>query len=105
VAEAAAVAEARVSPPREKKTTVGSKHQAERPRKLTFKEARELDALPSRIEALEKEREELHAALSSPEIYRSGGATVAGLNARREELERELEAAFIRWNELESVRG
>jgi ATP-binding cassette subfamily F protein uup len=47
----------------------------------------------------------LHAALSAPDIYRSGGATVAGLKARREELERELDAAFIRWNELESVRG
>ena len=105
VAEAAAEAEGRVGPPREKKTTVGPKRQAERPRKLTFKEARELEALPARIEALEKEREELHAALSAPDIYRSGGATVVGLNARREELERELDAAFIRWNELESVRG
>jgi ABC transport system ATP-binding/permease protein len=104
-AQAAAEAEDRVASPREKKAAKGPKRQAERPRKLTFKEARELEALPARIEALEKEREELHAALSAPEIYRSGGATVAGLNARREELERELDAAFIRWNELESVRG
>ncbi len=102
---AQAVAEARGTPAREKKPTEKARRQTDKPRKLTFKEERELEALPSRIEALEKEREELHAALSAPEIYRSGGATVAGLRARLEELERELEAAFIRWDELESVRG
>lgn len=98
-------AEATITPPPAKKSAEKPKRQAEKPRKLTFREERELDALPPRIAALEKEREELHVTLASPEIYRSGGATVAGLNARREELERELEAAFIRWDELESLRG
>lgn len=102
---AAAEAETRGASPREKKATERQKRRTERPRKLTFKEERELDALPARIEALEREREELHATLSAPEIYRSAGATVAGLNARRLELERELETAFIRWDELESLRG
>jgi ATP-binding cassette subfamily F protein uup len=97
--------DAPVTPPRAKKTKEKLKRQAERRRKLTFKEERELDALPARIEALEKEQRELHAALSAPELYRSAGATVAGLNARREELGRELEAAFVRWDELESLRG
>jgi ABC transport system ATP-binding/permease protein len=87
------------------KSAARAKRQADRPRKLTFKEERELDALPGRIAALEKEQEQLHAILAAPETYRSGGAGVAELNARREELERDLEAALIRWDELESLRG
>ena len=79
--------------------------QTEKPRKLNFKEQRELEELPGRIEALEKKLETMHASLADPAIYRTAGATVAGLNARREELERELEEAFRRWDELESLRG
>ena len=104
-AQAVAAEEARVAPSQEKKATEKRERRTDKPRKLTFKEERELEVLPARIEALEKEQRELHAALSAPEIYRSGGATVAGLRARLEELEQELEAAFIRWDALESVRG
>jgi ABC transport system ATP-binding/permease protein len=104
-AQAAADAEAPAAPPREKKSADRAKRQTGKPRKLTFKEERELDALPAQIEALEKEQEELHATLAAPELYRTAGATVAGLNARREGLQRELEAAFLRWEELESLRG
>jgi ABC transport system ATP-binding/permease protein len=98
-------AEAPAPPPRAKRVAEKPKRPTERPRKLTFKEERELEALPGRIEALEREQEELHAALANPELYRTGGATVAGLNARRLELERELETAYIRWDFLESLRG
>ena len=76
-----------------------------RPRKLTYKEERELEALPARIEALEKERDALHASLADPAFYRNAGATVGEANARLAEIERELDAALVRWDELESRRG
>jgi ATP-binding cassette subfamily F protein uup len=78
---------------------------SDRPRKLTFKEARELDGLPRRIESLEKERDALHSALADPDSYRTGGARISELNARLQELERELDEALVRWDELESIRG
>jgi ATP-binding cassette subfamily F protein uup len=81
------------------------RRQDERPRKLTFKEERELESLPARIGELEGEQEKLHRTLADPEFYRTKGAEVAKLNARLEEIERELAEAYRRWEELEAVRG
>ena len=49
---------------------VSARASARAKRKLSFKEARELEALPQRIEALEKEQTEIIAALSSSEFMR-----------------------------------
>ena len=46
-------------------------------RKLSFKETRELAALPDRIDALEREREQLYASLADPALLRDGAAVVA----------------------------
>jgi len=74
----------------------------QRKRKLSFKQARQLDALPARIEELEKEQTDIIAALSSPEFYaESDAARVALANARLEELQRELDDAYLLWEELE----
>ena len=80
------------------------KRQAERPRKMSFKEERELEALPDRIATLEEEQQQLHATLSDPEFYKSAGAGVAEFNSRLEQLEQELSAAYLRWEELESLK-
>ncbi|HEY5974590.1 MAG TPA: ATP-binding cassette domain-containing protein, partial [Geobacteraceae bacterium] len=77
----------------------------DRPRKLTFKEERELEGLPERIAALEEEQGQLHATLADPEFYRSAGTEVAQLNGRLAELETELAAVYERWEELESLKG
>jgi len=78
---------------------------AEKPRKLTFKELRELEALPDRIGALEQEIESLHASLADPDFYRTAGGEVARLTSRLGELERELEELYRRWEELEQIDG
>jgi ATP-binding cassette subfamily F protein uup len=80
------------------------KPQKGRPRKLSFKEDRELEALPERIAALEAEQEQLHTRLSDPEFYKSAGNEVAAINARLETLEAELVEAYHRWEELEEIR-
>ena len=81
------------------------KPQKEKVRKLSFNDQRELEALPERIAAIEKEQAALHARLADPDFYRSAGGEVAVLNARLAGLEQELEAAFLRWDELESQKS
>jgi len=80
------------------------KPQKERPRKLSFKEERELEALPERITTLEAEQEQIHSTLADPEFYKNAGAEVVRLNSRLEELDAELLAAYARWEELELLR-
>ncbi len=80
------------------------RRQAERPRKLGFKEERELEHLPERIAALEAEQAELHGTLADPSLYRNGGSEVASLKERLEAVEREIEEAYRRWQELEAIR-
>jgi ATP-binding cassette subfamily F protein uup len=74
----------------------------ERTRRLTFKETGELADLPARIEALEGEREQLYARLADPATLRDGAAVQAA-QARLAEVERALDAAMARWEELETI--
>ena len=72
--------------------------------KLSFREARELEELPQKIEALEKEKTGLLELLNSPDFYKSHDhARVTGVNARLRELDESLETAYSRWNELEEM--
>ncbi|MEZ4598171.1 MAG: ATP-binding cassette domain-containing protein [Syntrophotaleaceae bacterium] len=82
---------------------VRSKPVKERPRKLTFKEKSELAELPERIEALETEQAELHEKLADPDFYREQGDAVGEIRSRLQELEVELEAGYLRWQELEAL--
>jgi len=92
-------------PAAQKATPEKSKPHKEKARKLSFNEQRELDVLPERIAAIEKEQTELHARLAAPSFYKGAGGEVAKVNARLAALEQELEEAFQRWDELESLKG
>ncbi len=81
------------------------KVQKEKIRKLSFNDQRELEILPERIATIEKEQGELHARLADPDFYKSAAGGVTVVNARLAELEMELEAAFLRWDELESLKA
>ena len=72
-----------------------------RPAKLSYKERRELQALPGEIEAIETEQAALTEKLSDPATYRGGG-DVSALTARLAEIESSLEALYARWELLES---
>jgi ATP-binding cassette subfamily F protein uup len=72
--------------------------------KLSFRETRELENLPQTIEALEKEKQSLMATLNSPEFYADHDlAKINNANTRLKDLERELDVAYHRWDELESM--
>ena len=73
-------------------------------RKLTFKESKELEDLPGRIEALETELEQIHGAMADPDFYRDNGHQVSAAKARLESLEGELARVYARWEELEALR-
>jgi ATP-binding cassette subfamily F protein uup len=72
-------------------------------RKLTNRERLELEALPARIEALEREQATLVVKLADPAFYRTEAARFAEVKARLESIEREQVAALARWEELESA--
>jgi len=76
---------------------------SDKPRKLTYKEQRELEGLPARIEALESEQADLHAKMGEADFYRQGSDGITAVMERIEALKGELEAAYARWQELESV--
>ncbi len=69
-------------------------------RKLSYKEQRELDELPERIEALETEQAELNKQLADPDIYRKEGGNVAVMHARVEAIDEELMILLERWEIL-----
>jgi len=70
-------------------------------RKLSYKEQRELDALPARIEALEAEQQVLEAELTAPGFYQRDHREVARVTETLARVQADLEAAFERWAALE----
>jgi ATP-binding cassette subfamily F protein uup len=79
--------------------------QKEKPRKPTFKEQKELETLPKRIEDLDAEQQQILTAMADPAFYRESGNKVSEYKARLEVLEKELAEAYKRWEELEALKG
>ena len=72
--------------------------------KLSYKETRELEELPLQIEALEQEKQRLLETLNSPAFYASRDAVeIKTASDRLKALEEELDGAYGRWDELESL--
>ena len=72
------------------------------PRKLSYNEQREFDALPAQIEALEGEQKILEAAVADPGFYKNTAAEIARTMARLGEIQRELGDVYARWDALDS---
>jgi ATP-binding cassette subfamily F protein uup len=71
-------------------------------RKLSFKEKRELEELPGRIEALEARQRELHRQMADPAYHRQGADRINAAAAELEAIVRDLEDAYARWTSLDS---
>ena len=80
------------------------KRKPETPRKLTFRENRELEGIPSLIESLELEHGKIFKDLSDPAFYKRESAEIASAKERLESMETELEKAYQRWEALESIK-
>jgi ABC transport system ATP-binding/permease protein len=75
----------------------------ERPRRLSYNERRELDALPEQIAALEEEQARLKEEAASAAFYKSPAEHIHAVLARIDAVHAELDAALARWVELEAV--
>ena len=80
------------------------KPKANRTVKLSYKEQRELDALPNEIAALETEQAEINVQLSDPEIFKDYEKAGA-LQNRAEEIETLLLEKLERWELLEAKQN
>ncbi len=68
--------------------------------KLSYKERRELEALPDLIDALEKEQGQLRQELADGSLYVKDAQRATALHTRDAAIEEELMAALARWEEL-----
>ena len=74
-----------------------------RPRKLSYKEQRELEALPERIASLEAEIAEIESSLGDPAFYTKDASRASALSERLSTAKDELDAAETRWLELSEL--
>jgi ATP-binding cassette subfamily F protein uup len=75
---------------------------AAKTRKLSYKDQRELEAMPAAIQRLEVEQAKLAAAIGDPELFRRDPAAANAAIQRLQLVQQELEAAFARWEALEN---
>jgi ATP-binding cassette subfamily F protein uup len=75
---------------------------AEPKRKLSYKDQRELELLPERIEKLEAEIAARADAMNEPKFYQQDSAAILAFNEASAKLQEELERAYQRWNELDA---
>jgi ABC transport system ATP-binding/permease protein len=83
--------EKKISPAREKQRA-----------KLTYKETRELEALPGEIHALEAEQNSLIERMHAPDYYRQPPEALRADGERNEEIDRLLHEKLERWEALEA---
>ncbi len=70
-------------------------------KKLSYKDKRELEELPALIETLEKEQAALETLISDPAFYEGSSDKVNETLAQITEVQKKLEHAYGRWEELE----
>ena len=70
-------------------------------KKLSYKLQRELDALPDRIETLERDVDTIQNQVNAEDFYRQDHEHVREKLEKLDELQKQLEAAVERWAELE----
>ncbi len=71
-------------------------------KKLTFKEQREIEALPQKVNALEESQTELHRQMADPDFFKQPSEEITKATTRTKQLEQELSALYKRWEELET---
>tara|TARA_Y100001968_G_scaffold323048_1_gene360104 strand:+ start:2277 stop:4163 length:1887 start_codon:yes stop_codon:yes gene_type:complete len=73
--------------------------------RMSFKESRELEQLPQKIESLEAEQASLNELIARPDFFAGPQAEVQRVTRRLADIETELLGLFERWEELESVQS
>jgi ATP-binding cassette subfamily F protein uup len=76
----------------------------QKPRKFLNRERWELEAIPARIESIEKDMADIAKQLADPKTYQESPERIPVMQANLAKLEAELAAKFSRWDELEALR-
>ncbi|MEZ6090040.1 MAG: ATP-binding cassette domain-containing protein [Pirellulaceae bacterium] len=71
--------------------------------KLSYKEQRELEALPDKIGSLESDIAALHQQMADPKFYQGPGEEIANAQKKLKDLDSQLAEAFARWETLEEA--
>ncbi len=74
-------------------------------RRLSWKEGKELESLPLRIEELETRQAELHALMADPAFYQDAGDRVATAKDELATVTADLTRTYERWEELEGLES
>jgi ATP-binding cassette subfamily F protein uup len=86
----------------EKPKTAAVKENPKTAAKLSYKEQRELEELPKKIELLEADLDELHKTVADPDFYKQGSAKMAEVQKQLDELEQLLSVTYKRWEALDA---
>jgi ATP-binding cassette subfamily F protein uup len=82
----------------------GKNLKIEKGRKFLNSEQRELDELPSRIEALESKQVELSKRLADPSLYQKKDGEFERIEKELNEIHHTIEQEMARWEELEKLK-
>lgn len=86
-----------------KKSTPKNKAEpAKKSNKLSYKEQRELEALPQKIDTLESEQKALSQQMTDPGFYKQDAKIITETLARFTQLEKEIAHAYQRWHDLDN---
>jgi ATP-binding cassette subfamily F protein uup len=71
-------------------------------KRLSYKEQRELDAMPQTIDTLEAAQKELQQRIAHRDFYKQDKVTIAETLAAFEKSQAQLAAAYARWEQLDA---
>ncbi len=87
------------------KSATSAKTASGKPRKLTFKEQKELEGMEAQIHLAEANVARLEATFLDPEFHRKHGPRAAELQRELDEAKRGVATRYARWEDLEAVRA
>lgn len=76
----------------------------QKPTKLSFKDQKELNELPMKIEKLEKSQAELQMLVSADDFYKQSESAIKETLGKLDDIHRALENCYARWSELEALQ-
>jgi len=72
--------------------------------KLSLKEKLELESLPGLMEKKEARKQEIFELLANPAFYQQQGSEVSSVKEELEQLDKDIDTMFSRWEELEAMQ-
>ena len=98
----ARAAAAKPTPPSRGTAPIHAPAPVAKARRLSYKEQRELESMPEKIQRLEAEQAQLNAFVAEPELFKRDPVQAAQRLQRLQTLAGELERAYTRWDSLEA---